>query len=191
MIALPCNYVIAMEKGDKNLATEVLTLKCSDRIISLIVKSVITYTPNTSGEVTNGNTQKHPSKNSLASGGGSLFIERLSTYFRFYHKSMNLSEKQTHSQTYLERCLHPKIQALRPDRKNTGGVWIPTSEQLQQLLKQKLPYPDRSVFQRTAEGWEYQTYFRGGVGGLTITALILIRIDSSLEPMPTAFSCRY
>ena len=73
---------------------------------------------------------------------------------------MNLSEKQTHSQTYLERCLHPKIQALRPDRANTGGVWIPTSEQLQQLLKQKLPYPDRSVFQRTAEGWEYQTYFR-------------------------------
>ena len=73
---------------------------------------------------------------------------------------MNLSEKQTHSQTYLERCLHPKIQALRPDRENTGGAWIPTSEQLQQLLKQKLPYPDRSVFQHTTDGWEYQTYFR-------------------------------
>lgn len=73
---------------------------------------------------------------------------------------MNLSEKQTHSQTYLERCSHPEIQALRPDKGNSEGLWIPTPEQLQQLLKQKLPYPDRSVFQRTTDGWEYQTYFR-------------------------------
>ena len=73
---------------------------------------------------------------------------------------MDQSENQTYPQTYLERCLHPEIQALQPDTENTEGVWIPTSEQLQQLLKQKLPYPDRSVFQRTADGWEYQTYFR-------------------------------
>ena len=73
---------------------------------------------------------------------------------------MNPSETQTHPQVYLEQCLHPEIQALRPDTKNSEGVWIPTSEQLQQLLRQKLPYPDRSVFQRTTDGWEYETYFR-------------------------------
>ena len=92
--------------------------------------------------------------------GWGLFTERLSTYFRFYHKLMNPSEKQIHSQTYLERCLHPKIQALRPDKENSEGLWIPTSEQLHDLLTQRLPYPDRSVFQRTADGWEYHTYFR-------------------------------
>lgn len=73
---------------------------------------------------------------------------------------MNPSETQTHPQAYLEQCLHPEIQALRPDTENSEGVWIPTSEQLQQLLRQKLPYPDRSVFQRTTDGWEYETYFR-------------------------------
>ena len=73
---------------------------------------------------------------------------------------MNPSETQRHSQEYLERCRHPEIQALQPKVENTGGVWIPTSEQLQQLLKQKLPYPDRSVFHQTANGWEYETYFR-------------------------------
>ena len=73
---------------------------------------------------------------------------------------MNQPEKQTYSEEYLELCLHPKIQALQPKTKNTGGVWIPTSEQLHELLTQKLPYPDRSVFRRTADGWEYQTYFR-------------------------------
>ena len=69
---------------------------------------------------------------------------------------MNPSEQQT----YLERYQHPEIQALQPDTENTEGVWIPTSEQLQQLLTEKLPYPDRSVLQRTADGWEYETYFR-------------------------------
>ena len=69
---------------------------------------------------------------------------------------MNPSEQQT----YLEQCQHPEIQALQPDTENTEGVWIPTAEQLQQLLQQKLPYPDWSVFRRTADGWEYQTYFR-------------------------------
>ena len=64
------------------------------------------------------------------------------------------------SQEYLEQCLHPKIQALQPDTKKSEGVWIPTSEQLQQLLTQKLPYPDRSVLRRSADGWEYETYFR-------------------------------
>ena len=73
---------------------------------------------------------------------------------------MNASEKRQYPQDYLERCRHPEIQALRPKTENIQGVWIPTSEQLQQLLTQKLPYPDRSVFQRTADGWEYQTYFR-------------------------------
>lgn len=73
---------------------------------------------------------------------------------------MDQSGKQILSQGYLARCRHPEIQALRPETETPEGLWIPTSEQLQQLLKQKLPYPDRSVFQRTADGWEYQTYFR-------------------------------
>ena len=73
---------------------------------------------------------------------------------------MDRSEKQKYSQEYLEGCRHPEIQALRPETDNAETPWIPTAEQLQQLLTQKLPYPDRSVFQRTAEGWEYQTYFR-------------------------------
>ena len=64
------------------------------------------------------------------------------------------------SQEYKEKCQHPQIQALRPDLENSTGLWIPTAEQLQQLLTQKLPYPDRSALRRTADGWEYQTYFR-------------------------------
>ena len=73
---------------------------------------------------------------------------------------MNPSETQRHSQEYLERCRHPQIQALRPDTEDSKDLWIPTSEQLHELLTQKLPYPDRSVFRRTADGWEYETYFR-------------------------------
>ena len=73
---------------------------------------------------------------------------------------MNPSETQKHSQEYLELCQHPKIQALQPKVENIEGIWIPTSEQLQELLKRKLPYPDRAVFQQTANGWEYETYFR-------------------------------
>ena len=76
------------------------------------------------------------------------------------NQTMNPSKKQMPSQEYLEQCLHPEIQALQPDTENPEGVWIPTSEQLQQLLTQKLPYPDRSVFRRTTDGWEYETYFR-------------------------------
>ena len=72
------------------------------------------------------------------------------------YKPMNASEKQK----YRERCRHPAIQALRPETEDTQSAWIPTLEQLQQLLTEKLPYPDRSVFRRTADGWEYQTYFR-------------------------------
>ena len=64
------------------------------------------------------------------------------------------------SQKYLEHCRHPDIQALRPDSENSKDLWIPTAEQLQELLTQKLPYPDRSALHRTADGWEYQTYFR-------------------------------
>ena len=64
------------------------------------------------------------------------------------------------SQEYIEKCQHPQIQTLRPDSENSKGLWIPTAEQLQELLTQKLPYPDRSVLHRIAEGWEYQTYFR-------------------------------
>ena len=64
------------------------------------------------------------------------------------------------SQEYKEKCQHPQIQALRPDSENSKGLWIPTAEQLQQLLTQKLRYPDRSALRRTADGWEYQTYFR-------------------------------
>ena len=73
---------------------------------------------------------------------------------------MNQSEKQQYPQEYLERCQHPQIQALCPETEDTEDVWIPTSEQLHDLLTQQLPYPDRSVFQRTADGWEYHTYFR-------------------------------
>ena len=73
---------------------------------------------------------------------------------------MNPSETRQHSQEYLELCRHLEIHALQPNVENTEGIWIPTSEQLQQLLKQKLPYPDRAVFQQTANGWEYETYFR-------------------------------
>jgi len=69
-------------------------------------------------------------------------------------------EKQKYSQGYLEQCRHPEIQALRPKTEGPQEVWIPTSEQLQQLLTEKLPYPDRFVLQRTVDGWEYQTYFR-------------------------------
>ena len=73
---------------------------------------------------------------------------------------MNQSKQQEYPQEYLEKCRHPEIQALRPETEDAADVWIPTPEQLQQLLTQKLPYPDRSVFRRTADGWEYQTYFR-------------------------------
>ena len=73
---------------------------------------------------------------------------------------MDQSEQQKYPQAYLERCRLPEIQALRPETEDTEDVWIPTLEQLQQLLTEKLPYPDLSVFQHTAEGWEYQTYFR-------------------------------
>ena len=73
---------------------------------------------------------------------------------------MNLFEKRTFSQEYIKQCQHPQVQALCPDTERTEGVWTPTVEQLQQLLTQKLPYPDRSALCRTAEGWEYQTYFR-------------------------------
>ena len=73
---------------------------------------------------------------------------------------MNPAETQKYSQEYLERCQHPEIQALRPETENSKDLWVPTSEQLQQLLQQKLPYPDRSVFQQTQNGWEYETYFR-------------------------------
>ncbi len=76
------------------------------------------------------------------------------------HTSMNSAEKQMLSQKYLEQCRHPEIQALRPDSENSKDLWIPTAEQLQELLTQKLPYPDRSALRRTADGWEYQTYFR-------------------------------
>ena len=73
---------------------------------------------------------------------------------------MDQAEKQKYPQEYLERCRHPEIQALRPEMIDTEDIWIPTSEQLQQLLIEKLPYPERSVFRRTADGWEYETYFR-------------------------------
>ncbi|MDE0012843.1 MAG: hypothetical protein OXU36_16980 [Candidatus Poribacteria bacterium] len=73
---------------------------------------------------------------------------------------MNPSERQGPSQEYIKSCRHPQIQALRPDSEKSKSLWIPTSEQLHELLTQKLPYPDRSVLRRTTEGWEYETYFR-------------------------------
>ena len=73
---------------------------------------------------------------------------------------MNPVKTQKHSQAYLAQCRHPEIQALRPTAEGPEGIWIPTSEQLQHLLQQKLPYPDRSIFRQTEKGWEYDTYFR-------------------------------
>ncbi len=73
---------------------------------------------------------------------------------------MDQLERQKYAQEYLEQCRHPEIQVLRPETEDTKEVWIPTRQQLQQLLTEKLPYPDRSVLQRTADGWEYETYFR-------------------------------
>ena len=73
---------------------------------------------------------------------------------------MNDAEKQASPKTYFTYCRHPEIQALQPRTENSGDLWIPTRQELHVLLAQRLPYPDRSVFQRTATGWEYQTYFR-------------------------------
>ncbi len=57
-------------------------------------------------------------------------------------------------------CQHPEIQALKPHTEPTKDFWLPTAEQLQELLNQKLPYPERTSFHHTANGWEYETYFR-------------------------------
>lgn len=73
---------------------------------------------------------------------------------------MNPLEKHNYSEEYLEMCQHPAIQALQPCTQNSANLWLPTSEQLHELLDQKLPYPDRSSFHHTANGWEYETYFR-------------------------------
>ena len=61
---------------------------------------------------------------------------------------------------YLKMCNHPDIQALKPNIENTEDLWIPTVEQLNDLLNQKLPYPHRSNFNKTVNGCEYETYFR-------------------------------
>ncbi len=66
----------------------------------------------------------------------------------------------SHSEKYLTMCRHPAIQALQPTTENSEDLWLPTSEQLHELLNQKLPYPERSNLCRTANGWEYETYFR-------------------------------
>lgn len=69
------------------------------------------------------------------------------------------SEKHIHSEKYLTLCQHPAVQALKPATENIEGLWLPTTEQLHELLNQKLPYPERSNFQETKDGWEYETYF--------------------------------
>ncbi len=69
---------------------------------------------------------------------------------------MNPSDKKH----FLKMCSHPDIQALQPTTEKPENLWIPTVEQLQELLNQKLPYPDRSNFNQTANGWVYDTYFR-------------------------------
>ena len=74
---------------------------------------------------------------------------------------MTPSEKHNHSsEEYLQMCRHPAIQALQPTSENNRDLWLPNAEQLHELLNQKLPYPERSSFRRTANGWEYETYFR-------------------------------
>ena len=72
---------------------------------------------------------------------------------------MNPPQKRNYSPEYLDMCRHPAIQALQPTTANIENVWIPTTEQLHELLEQKLPYPDRSSFQKTEDGWVYETYF--------------------------------
>ena len=69
---------------------------------------------------------------------------------------MNPSDKKH----YLKLCTHPTIQALQPVSENTADPWMPTVKQLHEILNQKLPYPDRSNFSKTANGWEYETDFR-------------------------------
>ncbi|MCY4401428.1 MAG: hypothetical protein OXD54_02550 [Candidatus Poribacteria bacterium] len=65
-----------------------------------------------------------------------------------------------HPPKYIKMCQHPEIQALKPHTEPTKDFWLPTAEQLQELLNQKLPYPERTSFHHTANGWEYETYFR-------------------------------
>ena len=42
----------------------------------------------------------------------------------------------------------------------SADLWLPTREQLHALLAEKLPYPETSVLQQTADSWEYQTCLR-------------------------------
>ena len=42
----------------------------------------------------------------------------------------------------------------------SADLWLPTLEQLHALLAEKLPYPETSVLQQTADSWEYQTCLR-------------------------------
>ena len=65
-----------------------------------------------------------------------------------------------HSSEYLQMCGHPTIQALQPKSEDTTNPWIPTLEQLKLLLNQKLPYPERTKFYKTDDGWVYETYLR-------------------------------
>ena len=95
---------------------------------------------------------------------------------------MDHSEKQTPAQEYIEKCQHPQIQALRPDSENLKNLWIPTAEQLQQLLTQKLPYPDRSRLRPALQRVGNIKFIF--VNGQPIMALILIHTVNLLEPMP-------
>lgn len=68
--------------------------------------------------------------------------------------------KPIDKQNYLLSCQHPAIQALQPAKECTDAVWLPTADELLRILKQKLPYPDRSHLRETVDGWEYDTYFQ-------------------------------
>ena len=65
-----------------------------------------------------------------------------------------------HSQKYLQISSHPTIQALQPKTEDITNPWIPTLKQLKLLLNQKLPYPERSKFYKSDDGWVYETYFK-------------------------------
>lgn len=73
---------------------------------------------------------------------------------------MNSSKELNYTQKFIEMCRHPVIQALQPTTENTEGIWLPTSEQLHEILKHKLPYPERSSCHYTSDEWVYETYFR-------------------------------
>lgn len=77
---------------------------------------------------------------------------------------MDRLERGQYPREVLALCRHPEVEWLRPDTASSEDVWVPTVEQLRQLLVRFLPYPGRSVLRHTGAGWEYQVDFREWAG---------------------------